>query len=339
MGGSSGGGNSTVRNINEIDPVTQAWRASIFGQGGQLYNQGIPDYYPGSTVVPFSNQTQSGLDYLQGQAQQGAPNLAAAQQAAGRALSGNNPAMPFAMDVAQGGLSNNPAMGALGQFGSADNPHLRGLFDQGAEMVGNAVGTQFAQAGRFGPGNAAHTGALTRGLGDLYTSIYAPAYEAERNRGLTAAQTIGSLYDTGANRQLGGAQLAGLLHAQGNEDAARASVLLPGLFSYGQLPGQQMLDIGGIYENQAGQYLADDRARYDYAANAPWDYLQRYAGLMSGLPDFSNQTQNTTGPGPNRTMTALGGAMAGAQLGSQIYPGWGTAIGAVAGGLFGGYGG
>jgi hypothetical protein len=338
MGGGSSG-NQTVRNITEVDPVTQAWRGAIFNAGGSLYNQGVPAYYPGQTVVPFADQTQAGLDYLQGHAQQGAQNLGAANASAGRALSGWNPAMPYAANAAQGGLSNNPAMGQLGQFGGADNPHLRGLFDQGAEQVSNAVNANFAQAGRFGPSNAAHTGALTRGIGDLYSQIYAPAYEAERNRGLAATQTMGSLYDTGANRALAGADLMGGLWSQGNQDAARQQALLPGLFQYGQMPGQAMMDIGGIYEGQAGQYLGDDRARYDYTANAPWDYLQRYAGMMSGLPDFSSSTQQTQGPGANRLMSGLGGAATGAgiasalSLGSPV--GWGLAgVGGLLG-LFG----
>jgi len=68
----------TVTNRTEVDPVTQQWRQQIMGQGGALYNQGVPQYYPGSTVVPFSDATQQGLNYLQNQAQQGAPNLSAA---------------------------------------------------------------------------------------------------------------------------------------------------------------------------------------------------------------------------------------------------------------------
>lgn len=306
MGG-GGSQNSTVRNVTEVDPVTQQWRGNIMNAGANLYNQGTPAYYPGSTVVPFSDQTQSGLNYLQSHAMQGAPNLQAANDASGRALSGWNPAMPYAQNAAQGGLSNNPAMQSLSQFGQGDNPHLRGLFNQGAEMVGNAVNSNFAQAGRYG-GNAAHTNALTRGLGDLYSQIYAPAYEAERNRGLTAAQTQGSLWDSGANRALQGADLMGGLWSQGNQDAARAQALLPGLFAYGQQPGQAMLDIGGMYEGQAGQYLQADQDRYNYNANAQWQHLQQYAGMMNGLPDFSGSTQTSTQPGPNRLMQGLGAA-------------------------------
>lgn len=335
MGGQPSG-NSTVRNVTEIDPVTQAWRNALFQQGGALYNQGTPAYYPGNTVVPFADQTQSGLDYLQGHAAAGVPGLRQAYNSAERIMTGANPAMPFAANAAAGGLSGNPATSQLGQYGGGDNPYLRGLFDRGAAQVSDAVNANFARSGRYASG--AHSGTLGREIGNLYSDIYAPAYEAERNRGLTAAQSMGSLYDSGANRALAGAELMGGLYSQGSQDAIRQQALLPSLFQAGQLPGQAMLDVGGIYEGMANQYLGADRDRYNYEANAPWQYLQQYAGLMNGMPSFTNSTQSTTGPGSNRVMSGLGGAMSGFSLGNMIFPGAGGLVGGglgLLGGLFG----
>lgn len=338
MGGSSGSGNSTVTNRTEVDPVTQQWRQQILNAGGELYNRGTQNYYPNQTVVPFSNQTQSGMNYLQQQAQQGAPNLQAANDSAGRALSGWNPAMPYAANAAAGGLSNNPANQALSQYGTGNNQYAQGLFNQASQDVGNAVNAQFAQAGRYG-GNAAHTGEMYRQQGNLYNQMMTPLAEAERNRGLTAQQTMGSLYDSGQNRALQGADLFGSMYSQGNTDAMRQQGLMGSLYSYGQMPGQAMLDIGGMYEGQAQNYINDDRARYEYQSQAPWGNLERYAGLMGALPSTQNSTQNNQVPGPNRLMTTAGGAMSGAAMGTSIMPGWGTAIGAIAGGLYGAVGG
>lgn len=310
-----GGGsqNSTVRNVTEVDPVTQQWRQTLMNQGGQLYNQGAAAYYPGNTVTPFSNQTQSGLDYLQGYAQNGATNLGQAYDANSRALSGYNPAMPFAQNAAQGGLSNNPAMSQLSQYGTGNNQYAQGMFQNAANDIGNAVNAQFASSGRYG-GNAARTDTMTRGVGNAWNQIMTPVYEAERNRGLTAAQTMGGLYDSGANRQLAGAELMGGLYSQGNQDAAQAQAMLPGLYSYGMMPGQSMMDVGGIYEGQAQNMINADMDRYNYNSNAQWDNLQRYAQLMSGLPDFSSTTQTSTQPGPNRLMQGLGAASSIASL-------------------------
>jgi hypothetical protein len=113
--------------------------------------------------------------------------------------------------------------------------------------------------------------------------------------------------------------------------------LLPSIYQYGAAPGQQLVNVGNAYENLAGEYLAADQDRYNYEVNAPWQYLGQFSGMMSGLPDFSSTTSTQRGPGTNRAMSGLGGAAAGAQLGSMFGP-WGTGIGAgvgALGGLFG----
>lgn len=286
-----GGGapkNQTVTNRTEIDPVTQAWRQQLINQGGALYNQGPAQYYPGNTVVPFSAPTQQGLGYLQNYAQQGVPNMGMSNFATTRALSGFNPAMGNAAQMAGEDV--------------AQNPYLRGLFDQGAGMVQDRINTQFAQAGRYGPTNAAHTGALTRGLGDLYSQIYAPAYESAQNRRLQATGLMGDIW------------------SQGNQDAARAQAMMPSMYSLGMMPGQSMMDIGSIYEGQAQSYLDADRQRWDYNQNAPWANLERYAGIVNGLPDFSGTSTTSPAQRTNRLMSGLGGAAAGAGLASSM--GW-----------------
>jgi hypothetical protein len=188
MGGSSQPSSQTVTNRTEIDPVTQQWRQELYGAGKSLYDQGAPAYYPGNTVVPFSNQTQTGLNMLESQAAAGAPNLGAANNASARALSGWNPGMPFAINAAAGGLANNPYQQQIAQSGQArnpwapriaqagsqqtqmgvgalqntangggNNPALDSLFATGSRQISDAVNGNFMQAGRFGA-NAAHTG-------------------------------------------------------------------------------------------------------------------------------------------------------------------------------------
>jgi hypothetical protein len=332
MGGQSD--NQTVTNKTDIDPVTQAWRSQILGAGNALYSQGYPSYYPGSTVVPFADQTQQGLGMLEQHAGGGAPQYQQAVSAAGRSFQ-ENPAQALAMQTAQGGLQNS-AIGALQGFGGANNPHLQGLWDQGSAQVTDAVNANFTRGGRTG--SSAHTGALTRELGNLYSNIYAPAYEQERNRGLTAAQTQAQLGEGALNRQVAGQELAGSIWGQQNQDTQRMSALLPSLYEYGGMPARDMMGAGGAWESLASEYLADDQSRYYAPYQGAWQHLNQYASLMNGLPDFSNQ--NTTSPiQRNRAMGALGGATSGARLGTQIGgSGWGTAIGAIAGGLFGAYG-
>lgn len=326
--GSSTPATQTVTNRTEVDPVTAQWRNAIFTQGNDLLNQGPAPYYPGSTVVPYADQTTQGLDMIQANAQGGAVGLPEAYDASMRAMSGNNPAMAYADQFAQGTSSGQQAMQSF--MPGASNPYLDQMWESGKSKVSDAVNAQFAGSGRFGA-NAAYGGALTSGLGDLYTGIYAPAYENERNRQMQAASTL-------LSSQMSGADLLGGLYSQGNADAARAQALLPSLYAYGEMPGQSMVGVGGAYEALSREYLDADINRWNYDQNAEWDNLSRYASMMNGLPDFSSTTQTSTGgQGTNRAMGALGGAAAGAQLGSMLGP-WGTGIGAILGGgagLFG----
>lgn len=350
-----GSGDSTVTNKTEIDPTTQAWRNNIFGAATNLWNQGIPGYYPGNTVVPFSNQTQQGLNMLQMQALNGrsnAPGYNAAQGALRGLFSQGPEGMGTAQNLAAGATPGQHALWANGGAmlnagsnglqniagGEMAMQQLGGLFNQGASQIGDAVNGQFAAAGRFGaPG--AHTGTLGREIGNLWDRVYTPAFENNQNRMLQASQGLAGLGQQGLgmylDSRMGGAQLAGDLQSQHYQDQARGMAMMPSLWNYGQMPGMQMLNVGGAYQDQAQQYLDADMARYNYNANAPWDYLQQYSQLMSGMPDFSGSTQTTQGPGSNPIMGGLGGAASGFALGNMIFPGMGGFIGAGLGGLGG----
>lgn len=360
-----GSGDSTVTNKTEIDPTTQAWRNNIFGAATNLWNQGIPGYYPGNTVVPFSNQTQQGLNMLQRQALTGrsnAPGYNAALQALGGLFSQQSPfGMKTAQNLSAGATPGQHTLlnqsgdmlrgGANGleniAGGEMAMQQLGGLFNQGASQIGDAVNGQFAAAGRFGaPG--AHTGTLGREIGNLWDRVYTPAFENNQNRMLAASQGLAGLGQQGLgmylDSRMGGAQLAGDLQSQHYQDQARGMAMMPTLWQYGAQPGQQMLGIGNSYEGLAQDYLNADRERYNYNANSGWDYLQRYSNLMTGMPDFSGSTQTTQGPGSNPIMGGLGGGLLGygaadamGLLGSGFMGGpWGMGLAGLGalGGLF-----
>lgn len=318
---------STVRNEQVIDPTTQAWRNALFSEAGSIYNQGAPGYYPGQTVTDYAPQTWQGLDMLQRQAEGGAPNYQGANDAAGRMMSGENPALPYAQQFAAGESQGQRQLAAFAP--GAENPYLDQLYQQGASRVTDGVNAQFAGAGRFGA-NAAYGKALAGGLGDLYTGIYAPAYEAERNRSMQAASTL-------LDSEMGGASLLGSTASAANADALRAIGMLPSIYDYGSQPGQALVGVGGAYEGLADEYLRSDIDRFNYEQNAGWGNLGRYANIINGLPDFSGQVQTSQGARPNRAMSALGGAATGASVGSAAGP-WGTAIGAGLGALSSLYG-
>jgi hypothetical protein len=68
--------------------------------------------------------------------------------------------------------------------------------------------------------------------------------------------------------------------------------------------------------------------------DATWD-LEMYQYGANMLAAISGATSATVGKEPSTAASVLGGAASGAAAGTAIMPGWGTAIGAVAGGLAG----
>ena len=322
----------TVTNKTEVDPTTAAWQKALFNQGSQLYGQGPSEYYPGSTVVPYAQQTLQGLDMLQSNAQQGAVGLPQAYDASMRAMSGYTPGMNTAMLASQGGMTN-PFTGAIwnaanqstapqvaGQIGmagvygnqvaqagqapttmgvdalqgfsDAQNPYLDQLFQQGAEKVRNSVNAQFSGAGRTGA-NAAHTGALTAGLSDLYTGIYAPAYESAQNRSLSAAGQLAGIDQADRAAEMSGYGTAASLGLQGaglygdflNTDAARRY--------------QGATDLAGLSESGF-----DRRLQGSELAGSLWSQGNTDAARASALLPSLYQY----GEMPGQSMVGVGGA-------------------------------
>lgn len=101
----------------------------------------------------------------------------------------------------------------------------------------------------------------------------------------------------------------------------------------------QYMQAQGIMPNMLQQSGREqqglEQARLEDIYNYPREQMDFYGNNLSRAIGGSGQT---TGPNPNRgskTAGVLGGALAGAGIGTQINPGWGTAIGAGVGALGG----
>jgi hypothetical protein len=218
-----------------------------------------------------------------------------------RALQGS-PVNQAAQNYATGILGKEPTS----QFGGASNPYLDAQFNRAADATQQRLQSGFAGSGR---NIEAARPAASQELNDLATGIYGGAYENERNR---MAQDL----ERQRSMQFG---VAGLAPQLANQDYVDLNALQ---------------GVGGQVEDLTGRLMEDQAARWDFGQNAPQMNLDNYIARITGAYPGQNATQ-TTPTYRNRTAGALGGAMAGAAAGSQIYPGWGTAVGAVAGGLLG----
>lgn len=98
LGGSSGGGD-TGDSTKTQEPWAglQPYVLAALNRAGDLYNMGGPQYYPESTVIPFSPQSQLGMQMMENRILQGSPYQDAAGQFALNTLNGTNqnPALAY----------------------------------------------------------------------------------------------------------------------------------------------------------------------------------------------------------------------------------------------------
>jgi hypothetical protein len=122
-------------------------------QGAQsIYDKGPTGYYPGQTVIPFSDETNQALTGIQQRATNGSPLNASASG--------------YANDVLTGKYLNN-------------NPYLDATFNRSADAVQNRLQSGFASGGR---NIEAARPVANDELSGLANQIYGGAYDAERNR-------------------------------------------------------------------------------------------------------------------------------------------------------------
>lgn len=321
MGSSSSPTRTTT--VNEPPAFIQPFMQYGAGQARSLYETGGPQYYGGNTVVPFSQQSEQALGLTEQRALNGSPVTNAAQDYATNTLS-TDPTSQF-------GGASNPYASSANPYGSVTNPYLDATFNKAADSVQQRLGSQFAGSGR----NVDASRAVNADeLNNLANTVYGGAYENERNRGLSYDQQqlgIGaSGYESERDR------MAQDLDRQRSMQFGVAG-LAPQLANQDYTDLQALQGVGGQVEDLTGRLMEDQAARWDFSQNAPQTNLDNYLARITGSYP-GGTSSNTTPTYRNRTAGAAGGAMAGAQLGSQVYPGWGTAIGAVAGGLLGGWG-
>jgi hypothetical protein len=250
--------------------VTEPWKdqqpylKTGFEGALDLYNQGAPAYYSGSTVANQSSQTGAANSAIQNLALNGNPAVNAGQSQLMSTINGDY-------------LNSNPYLDAMYNKASSR------VVDSYNQIQNPGIDSQYSLGGRLGQ-NAAY--ATTRGtsdqraqdqLNDLATQIYGGNYATERQNQLGATNTAA---------QYGQNQMANL----------------------GALQGV------GQYQDAYGQMLTDaDIARYDYGAQAPYNNLANYMGLIQGNYGGSS-TSTASAQKQNPLSQALGLGLTGAQL-------------------------
>ncbi len=293
-------GGQTVSQENEPWAPAQPFIQSGMSAAQNLVNSGVgQQYFPTSTVVPFSDQTELGLQAMEGRAIQGSPLVDATTNAITGIMDGSAPSAQYWQSNLAGDYLNS-------------NPHLDATYDRMADRVRGSVDAAMSRAGRTNSG--AHQDLLTDNLGDLANQVYGQNYQLERDR----QHQAGSAYDQYTGRQLQAAAIAPTVNNLEYQDIDR------------------LLQVGQTRENLGRAYMDDMINRHNFGQQAPWNVLNNYQNIALGLGSLGG-TASTQQGGSNigqRVGGAAGGALTGASVGSAV-PGIGTGIGALIGGLGG----
>jgi hypothetical protein len=143
------------RAINSRGPRSSHTFSGVSGHNYQ-YNQ--PGYFPNSTVVPLSNQTEGALTGIENRATQGSDINRASQENILGTLRGDH------LDV-----TNNPA------------------FQKASQGIQSQVGGMFSAAGRYGSGGMANQAR------EALTDLGAKTYAAERGNQMQALSLAPSI--------------------------------------------------------------------------------------------------------------------------------------------------
>jgi hypothetical protein len=250
------------------------------GDAKTLYDQGqLVKPNTMSTVVPFSQDTMSGISGLQG--------LASANSN-GQGLSGQ-----YQNIINQGGF-NDQQMQALqgiqgtatGEFNIDANPAYAGIRQRAMDAASNAVGAQAAGMGRFGA--PTHQGTLAREVGNVAGNMDYNEYNNWQNRRNAAQQQLFNAGQTG----------------MGNLGSA---------YEGAQAPSQTQMQTGGMFEDLMGRQMNDQLRISNELNNLPLANIQALLGISSGAGNFGKQTTTAQGPS-NGLSNMLGMGLGGLSL-------------------------
>jgi hypothetical protein len=252
-------------------------------------------------------------------------------------MSNNGTGTASLSNFAAGGMLNNPY--ESGAVNAANDAITRAYQTATAPQTASA----FEGSGRFGSG--AYNQAVSQNQQDLATQLgntdaglLANLYQQNMGNMLSAAGTQAgqqlSAAGTQAGQQLSAAgtqagQQLGALGTLGQNYNTAAQQQLAGSLNAPNLVNSINGAATNLY-NMGGNQQALEQSQI----NAPWQLLNNYSNLIQG--QYGGNTSTTTPYYQNQLAGGLGGAASGAAMGSMFGP-WGTAIGAVGGGLLGAF--
>lgn len=150
-GGSEPAGQTVVQQSNDPWSGQQPYLEKGFERADDLYGNPL-EYFPNSTVVPFSPETEMGLQAQTQRAISGSPLLSAAQGEAQKTLSG--------------------------EYLNAGNPAFKAMAERIGNQIRPGMDSQFAGSGQYG--GTGHQEMMARTMADSLAPLEWQNYAAER---------------------------------------------------------------------------------------------------------------------------------------------------------------
>lgn len=277
MPGGSGGGSGQViqRQVNDVPSYLEGDVKKIASQARNLYDKGQgPQFYPGETYIPPTEQELAGLNNMEAMARTGT--------GLGQSLL-SNIGGPL-QDI----ISGKNAISVV-QPGEA-NPYLKGVLDTSAKETAGLVNSSVGGLGRYG--SPENTQVLSREVGDLYQRGLSNQMNADLDR---RAQ----------------AQAANIANQAGaiNQQAQLSPIADQMLYS----DPQRLINIGAAQRGEAQSQLQQNIARYNATQQRPWDQLNLYSNAINGLTPTGG-VSTTYQPQGSPIAGILGGALSGGGL-------------------------
>jgi hypothetical protein len=269
--------------------------------------------YQGSTVIPFSNQSLSGMNNAQAFAQGAGQNM---QNQAGQIIGngGFNRQQLSGLDninnFSQGWKNQSSAADNLSGMASGallgqGNPYLQSALNNANERAATGVNSAMSAAGRYGSG--AHTDTLAKTLAENSTNAMFGQYNQDVANMMGANSQIDNVMQSNYNRQL---SAAGNMFNAGQMGLGNMS----NAYDTALKPTQTLGQIGGAYEDLAGNYAQEQLDKFNAAKQAPMDAIAQANAIFTGSGSLgSNTTQKIYQPtnfgqvGANAAGAALAG--------------------------------
>lgn len=237
----------------------------------------------------------------------------------GNTVAGFDPSQTSGQEMAltaatkQASLADSAAQSMPFFFGNLTDPDsnsvLRSAIDASVRPIQENLMQQTLPGirGEFGMGNF---GASRQGIAEGIASG-----QASQAIGDTASKLAQNTYDTNINAML------------------KAYGLLPTVQAAQVTPAATTSAVGDVRQGREQALINQDVGAFNYDQYAPFLQSKEIMSLLTGMPGGSIVSTANNPPKAPLGMQALGGAASGAALGSMLFPGIGTGIGAAGGAL------